>query len=350
MDRTRLDGPQIFSWLLVGLALVLLWAILQPFWSALFLAAVLAGVFAGLQRRLARKLGGRASLAAGLLTLLVLLAVVLPFGGIVGVLTKEIIQVIDSFRGTLQEYGVEGLVQRLPGPLRAIAGRALQSFGDGGQSWVQMVQSQSGKAATAVTRFLSATSRAVLEAVLMLIAFYFLLIDGHRLVGWLERVTPLPPGRFRSFLSEFRGVSRAVVISTVGTAAVQAAAALVGYLIARVPNAIFFTLVTFFMSFIPSVGAGSVPLVVSIVLFVQGRVGWGIFMIAWGILVVGLIDNVVKPLFIKGGVEMHGAVVFFALIGGLAAFGPVGLIAGPLVVAFFIAISRAYSGADARAS
>ena len=69
---------------------------------------------------------------------------------------------------------------------------------------------------------------------------------------------------------------------------------------------------------------------------------------AWGLLVVGLIDNVVKPLFIKGGVEMHGAVVFFALLGGLAAFGPVGLIAGPLVVAFFIAITRASGGAEAR--
>ena len=350
MDRTRLDGSQIFSWLLVGLALVLLWAILQPFWSALFLAAVLAGVFSGLQRRLARRLGGHPGLAAGLLTLLVLLAIVLPFGGIVGVLTREIIQVIDSVRGLFQESGVGGLVERLPGPFRTLAERALQSVGgNDGQSWVQMVQSQSGKAAAAVTGFLSATSRALVEAVLMLIAFYFLLTDGHRLVGWLERVTPLPPGRFRSFLSEFRGVSRAVVISTVGTGAVQAAAALVGYLTARVPNAIFFTLVTFFMSFIPSVGAGSVPLVVSIVLFVQGRVGWGIFMIAWGILVVGLIDNVVKPLFIKGGVEMHGAVVFFALLGGLAAFGPVGLVAGPLVVAFFIAISRTYASAAPRA-
>ena len=72
--------------------------------------------------------------------------------------------------------------------------------------------------------------------------------------------------------------------------------------------------------------------------------GWGIFLVAWGILVVGLIDNVVKPLFIKGGVEMHGAVVFFALLGGLAAFGPVGLVAGPLVVAFFVAVSRAAAG------
>ena len=351
MQPTRLDGHQIFSWLGVALAIALLWAIVRPFWSGLFLAAVLAGVFSGLQRRLARKLGGRAGLAAGLITLLVLLAIVLPLAGIAGVLTKEIIQVINWVRGALQESGVEGLVERLPGPLRALAEQGLQGLGGGesGQSWVHVAQSQSGKAAAAVTTFLSATSRAVVEAILMLIAFYFLLTDGTRLVAWLERVTPLPDGRFRSYLTEFRGVSRAVILSTVGTGAVQAVAALVGYLIARVPNAIFFTLLTFFMSFIPSVGAGSVPVVLAIVLLVQGRIGWGIFLIVWGLLVVGLIDNVVKPLLIKGEVEMHGAVVFFALLGGLAAFGPVGLVAGPLVVAFFIAIVRAYAGAPSRA-
>jgi predicted PurR-regulated permease PerM len=342
MDRTRLDGSQIFSWLLVGLALVLLWAIVRPFWSALLLAAVLAGIFSGWHRRLAEKLGGRGGIAAGLLTLLVLLAIVIPFGGIAGILTKEIIQVIKWVGSSLQESGVAGLVERLPDPLQSLAQGALESLGAGekGQSWVQLIHSQSGKAASAATAFLSATSRAVIEAVLMLIAFYFLLIDGDRLVRWMERVAPLPPERFRSFLSEFKQVSRAVVFSTVGTGAVQAVAALVGYLIARVPNAIFLTLITFFMSFIPSVGAGSVPLVISVVFFLQGRTGWAIFLLLWGLLVVGLIDNIVKPLFIKGGAEMHGAVVFFSLLGGLAAFGPVGLVAGPLVVAFFVALSK----------
>src|SRR5262249_52372846 len=160
MDRTRLDGHQIFSWLLVGLALALLWAILRPFWSSLFLAAVLAGVLSGLQRRLARTLGRRTKLAAGLLTLGVLLAIVLPFGGIASVLTKEIIQVINSIRAAIQESGLAGLVQRLPGPLQAFAEQALQNLagGEQGQSWVSVVQSQSGKAAAAVTKFLSATS------------------------------------------------------------------------------------------------------------------------------------------------------------------------------------------------
>jgi predicted PurR-regulated permease PerM len=351
MERTRLDGYQIFSWLLVGLALVLLWAVIRAFWSALFLAGVLAGVFSGLQRRLARRLGGRVNLAAGLLTVLVLLAIVLPFGGIAGVVTKELISVINSVRSAIQEFGLSGMMERLPAPLQSFAQHALENLtgGDQGQSWVSVVQSQSGRAAAAVTRLLSATTRAVIHALLMLVAFYFLLTDGERLVGWLERVAPLPPGRFQSFLTEFRGVTRAVVFSTVGTGAAQTLAAMLGLLIARVPNTLLWTLVTFFVYFIPGVGAWIVPVSLSIGLFVQGRTGWGIFLVVWGLLVVGLVDNVVRPLLIKGEVEMHGAVVFFALLGGLAAFGAVGLVAGPLVVAFFIAISRAYAEAPPRA-
>src|SRR5215472_10718977 len=348
MDRTRLDGSQLFSWLLAGLALVLLWAIVRPFWSALFLAAVLAGVFSGLQARLARQLWGRTGLAAGLLTLLVLLAIVLPFGSIVGLLAKQVIQVINSVRAVIQENGISGLVHRLPGPVQEIAQHAIDAAG--GPDWVKMIQSQSGKAAVAASKFLSATSRAVVDAVLMLIAFYFLLVDGRRLVEWLEEVTPLPAERFRTFLVEFRDVSHAVLVSTVGTGAVQSVVALVGYLIAGVPNALLFGLVTFFMSFVPTFGAGSVPVVLSLVLFFQGRTGWGVFLVLWGILAVGLIDNVVKPFFIKGGVEMPGAVIFFALLGGLAAFGPVGLVAGPLVVAFFVAVSRASVAAPREAS
>jgi predicted PurR-regulated permease PerM len=67
-----------------------------------------------------------------------------------------------------------------------------------------------------------------------------------------------------------------------------------------------------------------------------------LFLAAWGLVVVALVDNVVKPLLIRGGMETHGAIVFFALIGGLAAFGPIGLLIGPLVVSLFLALLRMY--------
>jgi predicted PurR-regulated permease PerM len=126
------------------------------------------------------------------------------------------------------------------------------------------------------------------------------------------------------------------------TSAVQAAAALIGYLIARVPSPMFFACLTFFVAFIPAVGAASVCLVAAALLLITGHTYMAIFLAIWGVVVVGLIDNVIKPLLIRGGMEIHGGVVFFALIGGLAAFGGIGLLVGPLVVAMFLALLRMY--------
>jgi len=341
MNRVRLDGTQAFDWLLILLGLVLLASILLPFWSALVFAAVLAGIFSGLQRRLSKRLGGRRAVAAGLLTVLVLLAVLLPLAAVATLLTRQVVGVFQALRAIVQEGGMDGLLARVPGPLRRLADWAVEMSGgaESAADWLQLLQSQSGKAATGVTKVLTSISQAGLEAALLLIAFYFLLLDGQRLVRWMERGLPMAPGRFRSFLDEFRQVSRAVVVSSVGTAGVQALAALVGFLIARIANALLLTLLTFFMAFIPAVGAASVSVVIAAVLFFQGSTGWALFVAVWGVVVVGLSDNVVKPLLIKGGVEMHGAVIFFALLGGLAAFGPVGLVVGPLVVAFILALT-----------
>jgi len=82
-------------------------------------------------------------------------------------------------------------------------------------------------------------------------------------------------------------------------------------------------------------------------MYLGGHTYAAVFLVVWGVLAVGLIDNVVKPYLIRGGIELHGAVIFFALLGGLAYFGPVGLIAGPLVVSFFLAVIRMWDPDDA---
>jgi predicted PurR-regulated permease PerM len=137
-------------------------------------------------------------------------------------------------------------------------------------------------------------------------------------------------------------VSYAVVASSAITAAVQAIAALVGFFIARVPSPVFFGLVTFFFAFIPAIGAAVVSLFAAALLLVTGHPYMALFLAAWGLVVVGLVDNLVKPLLIRRGLEIHGGIVFFSLIGGLATFGAIGLIVGPLVVAMFLAVMRLY--------
>ena len=179
-----------------------------------------------------------------------------------------------------------------------------------------------------------------MQTVMMLIALFFFLVDGKALVAWIERVSPLEPGQTLEILREFRKVSASVLVSSLATAGVQALAALVGYLIAGVPHPFFFATVTFFLALIPAIGAGGACLAAALLLLAQGKIGMAIFLAIWGVLVVGLVDNLIKPILVKRGLHMHGAIVFFALLGGLATFGTVGLLLGPLIVTLFLALVR----------
>jgi predicted PurR-regulated permease PerM len=88
------------------------------------------------------------------------------------------------------------------------------------------------------------------------------------------------------------------------------------------------------------VGAGGAGLAAAVLVFFSGHTYRALFLAIWALVAVGLSDNIVKPYLIRGGVSIHGAVVFFALLGGLAAFGPIGLLLGPLIVAFFLSVVR----------
>ncbi len=338
-------GANTSRWFLVALmavALALTAAVARPFFTAFFVAAVLAAALAAPMRRVTRLLGGRRRLAALFMTGTVVVAVLGPVGALGAVLVKDVVEAIGWVRQALQSEGIAGLVGRLPAALQGPAQRALAEVPHGAQEIQDFVTSQAGRAASAVGAVLGTTGSLLLQTVLMLIAFFFLLVDGATLVEWVKEAIPLKRGQAAELLEEFRRVTVAVIVSTFATAAVQTLAAFLGYLVARVPNATFFALVTFLLALVPAVGATVVVVALALLQFFTGHRAGGIFLAVWGLGVVGLMDNVVKPLFMKGGMEIHGAVVFFALIGGIAAFGPVGLVAGPLAVSFLIAVVRMY--------
>lgn len=333
-----------FYTVLVAIAVVLFALVVRPFAEALFLAAVIAGAIYPLQRGLSRKLRGRRTLSAMILTLGVIVIILGPTVGIGAVLVKKMIEGGRFVLETMQDDGVMGLVDELPTPMRDVIHDLLQRApiqpDELDQALREKASAQQGQAAETVRRTLSATGAFALQASMMVIALFFMLIDGPSLVQWCERASPLKPGQTTELLLEFRKVSVSVITSSLATGLVQTIAALIGYLIAGVPQPWFFTVLTFFMSFIPAIGAGGVCVVASLFLLAQGKVGMAIFLAAWGVVTVGLSDNLVKPLLAKRGMHMHGAVVFFALVGGIIAFGTIGLILGPLIVSFLLTLVR----------
>jgi len=330
---------------LTVLALGLMAVIVRPFASALFVAAVLAGALHPWYERFVRRLRGRRQLAAGLVTVAVMLVVVIPLASLTVVLAREAADGIAYVRSTLRSEGMAGLVADLPPFARSLAQKVLDQLPQDQEQLQDLTGAQGGKAARAVGGVLTATWGVLVQMVMMLIAFFFLLMDGEDLVEWLSEVAPLQKGQTRQLLSDFRRVSVTVIVSSAATAAIQALVALVGYLLARLPHPYFFAVVTFVVGLVPAVGAGAVALVAAAILFLSGHPRAALFLALWAVLAVGLADNVVKPYLMKGAVRLHGAVIFFALIGGVAVFGPIGILAGPLIVSFFLAVVRMWDRA-----
>src|SRR6266536_3089130 len=183
--------------ILAILAVTLLVTILLPFATPLFIAAVLAGALAPWVRRLAGLLGGRRAAAAGLLTAAVLVAVVGPLSALGAVLVPQIQNGLGWLRQAMQNQTFQHLAE-------------------------------GARAAAVLGNLLSATGTFLFHSLLMLIALYFLLLDGDALVEWLSDAIPLKPGQVSELLRDFRTVTVTVLVSTIATGGVQSLVALVG--------------------------------------------------------------------------------------------------------------------------
>ena len=344
MDTDR-RAERFFIGLMVACTLLLV-AVLHPLWSALFLAAVFAGVLFPVHRRLAHALRNHKSVAAGALVFAVVIVIVGPLGGLSAFVIKEGIEGVKFVQETVASEGVVGLVERLPDPSQRVAKEGLKQLSKESSEWGEQIEKrieqQGAKAASALGSALSATGSFLLQAVMMLIALFFLLAQGEELVAWLDDVSPLRRGQTRELLAEFRKVSYSLVVSSVITAGIQSLVALIGYFVARVPHPAFFGAVTFMAALIPTVGGSFVCVVAAALLLVTDHPYAALFLAIWGIAVVGLVDNLVKPLLMRGGIQMHGAIVFFSLIGGLATFGTIGLLLGPVAVSLFLTLIKMY--------
>jgi predicted PurR-regulated permease PerM len=332
---------------LVTAATLLIAAVIWPLWRPLLIAAVLAGVLSPIYEKVVHRLHGRRSLVAALFTTATVVLILLPLAVLAMIAAREAIAAIGLVRTTIASEGLEGLIEKAPD---AIEGwlhrfekqlpteidRARTQFGAGGR-W----------ALGAVSGALAVLARFSFKLAMMLIAYFFLLRDGRALIGWLAKATPLPADRVHQLLTEFRTTARSVLGANFITGAVQAVIATIGFFIARAPSPIFFGLLTLFASLIPSVGTALVTLPVAGLVLLLGHPWQALFLALWALVVVGLIDNLLRPWLIRGGVQLHGALVFFSLLGALSAFGAVGLFLGPLALVFFLATVRTVRAARA---
>jgi predicted PurR-regulated permease PerM len=341
--RAQSRSARITFGVLVFVATALLLVVIWPFRAPLFLAVVLAAVFQRPFERISGLLRGRRKVASAVLTLAVFFAIVLPFASIAAFAVRESLVGLDYLRSELGVTNVSDLKSgQLPPRAEDAINRVLAVVHLNRAQVQEGIGSVSESLRAAAPEVLASSGRAAFHTVIMIIALYFLLLEGRRLIEWLGTVSPLQARQTHELLTEFRKVSNASVVGSVVSALGQGVLAAIGFAITRVPHALFFGLLTAVGSFIPIVGTAIVWVPAVLLLGATGHMTSAVVLGAWCLVFVIGGEHIGKPLLLRGQVEMHTGLVFLSLLGGLEVFGLLGIIIGPLIVSFFLALMRMY--------
>jgi len=178
-------------------------------------------------------------------------------------------------------------------------------------------------------------ARLVIGLVIMAVAMFFFLCDGPGMIATVMRLSPLDDRYERELLGDFADVSRAVVLATLLSAAAQGILAGLAYSLAGLEGTVLLTLLTALLAMVPFVGAAAVWVPVSLWLFfIDERAGTALVLALYGAIVVSNIDNLIKPLVLHGKSQLHPLLALLSVLGGVNALGPIGILVGPMTVAF----------------
>lgn len=334
----RVGGAAIVA---IGIFLVL-----QPFLPAMVFAGVLAIATWPLFERLRRSVGGNSTLAATAMLLAIVVLVIIPIALLSAAAAERVpalAEVIRSWvKGGLQTpewlKSIPLIGERVFSHIESLLSDRTQLA-----SLMQRALEPAGKLSIAFVRVLG---DGILQLLLVAFIVFFYYRDGDRIVSVLERAAQRISGRLSAeVLTIVTGTTRSVVVGIVGTAAAQSIVALIGFLVADVPAAFMLAIATFVLSVIP-MGPVLIWGGAAIWLYLQGETGWAVFMVIWGSAVISSIDNFLKPILIARGSTLSLGLIFLGVLGGVVAFGFIGVILGPVLLALGLALARAWFGAQ----
>ncbi len=321
----------------------LLLEVLAPLKGALGSAVVLAFLLHPVHERLSRRLKGRSMVSAGIITVLTPFFVLAPLA-VLGVLfAGQVASLIGQFHGAsllgypqllarLESYPLIGEVLRWASVNVPVSAAQVQGWITGGmQSVLKSAAAQGGSLALGIFG-------TVIGFFMMLFLLYFLLRDGRAILDHLTRLIPLEPARRKRLLDYLAQVTRAVVFGSTATALIQGIFVAVGFEFAGLPSPLVFGVVATIAALLPA-GAAVVLAPAVLYLAVSGHWVAAVFLTVWsGLLAV--VENVARPLLTAHRAHVSTLAVFVGAIGGVSAFGVLGLVIGPVLLSFVVALVR----------
>ena len=343
----RLAGIIFFGLVTVTL-LYAAFQILWPFMTAILIGVILVTLTFGIFDRVRRRLKGSSPRAALVMLFGITVILIIPALIVAILLVQQANVVVDK----LQSGEAQAMIRRidLTSSLHFIR-RIAPNFDPASLSPERLIlpamQRVPGWVAQHGGAVIGGLAGMVLGFALMLLSMFFFYVEGEEIMRQLSILSPLPKRYDREFAAKVKDVIDATFRGQLFTAIAQGTMTGIGLAIAGVPGAGFWAAIAALLSLMPMVGAAAVWVPASIYLVISasmgGRPWWQpIFMIVWGVLPVSLIDNIVRPWAMKGKAQLPAIPLLFAVIGGLQAFGFVGLVIGPLVFSLLMSIIEIY--------
>lgn len=334
---------KVFLLLIIAGTAILFYLIFKPFLVTILSAATLATIFYPLYAWLFKKLKNRASLTAILSTLIVIVLVLIPLALIFLYFTQEAISGINYLSGLIKEGYFDQFLQ--PGFWQDIQ----QQYFSNLPITTEDLKTNLNSAITKIGNFLLARGsvyvasigRGIMNLLILVLCLFYFFRDGKRFLVRIMQLTPLKNQYDQLLFSKWKEVSYSSLLGILLAALAQMVVSGIAYAIIGLP-VILFSVLSGFFSLIPLVGPTIVWLPTAIVLFLLGKTWQALFLIIWGLLIVGTVDNLVKTYVIKGKAQIHPLLIFLSVIGGLMAFGFIGIIIGPVILSIFLTLLQIY--------
>ena len=335
-----MQSPVTAGWaaLLVTLvfALYLCWRMVQPFVSVLLWAAVLVVVFQPAHRRLLARIG-KPSLAAGVSTLLVVVTILAPVSTVT-------VAVVDEVRDTARRLETNPVqLFSFDSPIFGPALRWIDQYVDierfQSPTFVrENIEQWAGAIANSTIGVVGSAVGIVVQTLLVVFTMFYLFRDGDALRHALQDMLPLEQSQTSDVLARTKEVIGATVYGVIVIAMIQGVLGATIFWILGLPSPLLWGVVMFLLSMIPMAGAFLVWAPAALFLALTGYLTKALILVAWGVLVVGTIDNVLSPKLVGKRTRLHELLIFFSVLGGLDVFGVLGLVLGPVVVAVTLAL------------
>jgi predicted PurR-regulated permease PerM len=325
--------------LILGIVL-LTFSVLRPFVVPLIWGAILSYVSWPLQQRIVRAVRGRNGLAALLTTILVTLAIVVPLAWLVLMVRVEAVNGYAKVQTFLaSKPSLPPALHDLPW-IGAWAQNMLEQLSADPTAIREQLVMTLEQSSIEVSKLIGGVGRNVAKLFFAVLSMFFLLRDGPRLVREARAILEgiLGP-RVHDYLDAIGATTQAVVYALILGAIAQGTVAGIGYFFAGVEAPVLMGAITVLIALIPF-GAPLVWGSLALWMLINGHLGHGIFLMIWGLLIVSWVDNLVRPMVISNATRMPFLLVVFGVLGGVLAFGLVGLFIGPVLLAVSLAIWR----------